>query len=60
MLVAYYLGFTNRKLKYVEEKMTATLKTDIDRYGPKASSNSIGSLPTPLIFRYPLTLTIVL
>jgi hypothetical protein len=38
MLIAYYLGFTNRK--YVEEKMTATLKKDIDRHGLKASSNS--------------------
>jgi hypothetical protein len=26
MLIAYYVGFTNRKLKYVEEKTKATLK----------------------------------
>jgi|688.fasta_scaffold284894_1 hypothetical protein len=26
MLIAYYLGFTNRKRKYFKEKMTATLK----------------------------------
>jgi hypothetical protein len=25
MLISYYLGFTNRKRKYVEEKTTATL-----------------------------------
>jgi hypothetical protein len=27
MLIAYYLGFTNRKRKYFEEKMTAALKS---------------------------------
>jgi hypothetical protein len=27
MLIAYYLGFTNRKRKYSEEKMTPTLKS---------------------------------
>jgi hypothetical protein len=27
MLIAYYLGFTNRKRKYFEEKTTATLKS---------------------------------
>jgi hypothetical protein len=26
MLIAYYLGFINRKRKYLEEKTTATLK----------------------------------
>ncbi len=35
MLIAYYLGFKNRKRKYFEGKMTATLKTYIDRHGPK-------------------------
>jgi hypothetical protein len=27
MLIAYYLGFTNRKRKYIEEKATATFKS---------------------------------
>jgi hypothetical protein len=42
MLVANYLGFTNRKRKYFEEKMTPTLKSKqvMDRHGPKPSSNT--------------------
>ncbi len=49
--ITYYLGFTNRKRKYYEEKTTATLKkeTDIDRHGPKPSSNTC-QLPNPLHF----------
>jgi hypothetical protein len=54
MLIAYYLGFTNRKRKYVEEKMTATLKTDIDRHRPKASSNS-SQPPDPPHFSFSTT-----
>ncbi len=27
MLIAYYLGFTNRKRKYIEEKTTVRLKS---------------------------------
>jgi hypothetical protein len=55
LLIAYCLGFTNRKRKYVEEKTTVTLKS-------KQTSNATVrkhiltavSLPTPLIFRLKL------
>ncbi len=33
MLIAYYLGFTNRKRKYFEEKTMATLKKAVQPGG---------------------------
>jgi hypothetical protein len=56
MLITYYLCITNRKRKYIEEKATATLikQTDIDRHGPKASSNS-SQPPDPPRFSLPTT-----
>jgi hypothetical protein len=57
MLIAYYLGFTKRKRKYVEEKRTATLKskqTSIAKV--RKHLLTVVSLPTTLIFRYPLPL----
>jgi hypothetical protein len=59
MLIAYYLGFTNRKRKYVEEKTTATLKskqTSITTV--RKHLLTVVSLLTPLILRYPLPLII--
>jgi hypothetical protein len=57
MLIAYYLGFTNRKRKYHEEKTTATLKSKQTSIAPvRRHLLSVVSLPTPLIFRYPLPL----
>jgi hypothetical protein len=42
MLIAYYLGFTNRKRKKHRRKDDANIKkqTDIDRHGLKLSSNT--------------------
>ena len=57
MLIAYYLGFTNRKRKYHEEKTTATLKSKQTSIAPvRRHLLSVVSLPTPLIFLYPLPL----
>ncbi len=58
MLIAYNLGFTNRKRKYVEEKRMATLKSKQTSIATvRKHLLTIVSLPTPLIFRYPLPLT---
>jgi hypothetical protein len=55
MLIAYYLGFTNRKRKYAEEKTTATLKSKQTSIATvRTHILTVVSLPTPLIFRYPL------
>ncbi len=57
MLIAYYLGFTNRKRKYVEEKTTATLKSKQTSIATvRKHILTAVSLPTSLIFRYPLPL----
>jgi hypothetical protein len=53
------MSFTNRKQKYIEEKMTATLKSKqtsiaIVRY----HLLPVASLLTPLIFHCPLPLTL--
>jgi hypothetical protein len=48
-------GITNRKRKYFSEKMTATLKskqTSIATVGNHL--RTVASLPTPLLFHYPL------
>ena len=58
MLIAYYLSFTNRKRKYVAEKTMGPQKnkqTSITTV--RYPILSVARLPTPLIFRYPLTLT---
>jgi hypothetical protein len=50
-------GITNRKRKYFSEKTTATLKskqTSIARVGNHL--RTVASLPTPLLFHYPLPL----
>ena len=57
--IAYSMSFINRKRKYVEEKMTATLKSNqtsitTGRY----HLLPVASLLTPLIFHYPLPLNI--
>ncbi len=55
------MSFTNRKRKYVEEKMTAKLK-----HKPTSIATvryhllPVASLLTPLIFHYPLPLTLSL
>ena len=55
MVIAYYLGFTNRKRKYVEEKTRATLKSKQTSIATvRKHLLTVVSLPTPLIFRYPL------
>jgi hypothetical protein len=59
MLIAYYLGFTNRKRNYFEEKTAATLKskqTLIATVGYHLLP--VASLLTPLIFHYPLPLNV--
>jgi hypothetical protein len=57
MLIAYYFGFTNRKRKDIEEKTTATLKSKQTSFATvRKHILTAVSLPTPLIFRYPLLL----
>jgi hypothetical protein len=57
MLIAYYFGFTNRKRKDIEEKTTATLKSKQTSFATvRKHILTAVSLPTPLIFRYPLPL----
>jgi hypothetical protein len=57
MLIPYYLGFTNRKRKYFEEKTTATLKSKQTSIATvRYHLLPVASLLTPLIFHYPLTL----
>jgi hypothetical protein len=51
MLIAYYLGFTNRKRKYFEEKTTATLKSKQTSIATVRNHlRTLASFPTPLIF----------
>jgi hypothetical protein len=47
MLIPYYLGFTNRKRKYFEEKTTATFKSKQTSIDPKLSSNTSQLLDIP-------------
>jgi hypothetical protein len=59
MLIAYYLGFTNRKRKYLEEKTTATLKskqTSIVTF--QNHLRTLASFLIPLIFHWSLPLTL--
>jgi hypothetical protein len=59
MQIAYYFGFTNRKRKYFEEKMTATLKNKQTSIATvRYHLLPVASLLTPLIFHYPLPLRI--
>ncbi len=58
--IAYQLSFSNRKRKYVAENTTGPSKSKqtsitMVRY----PILSVARLPTPLIFRYPLPLTMV-
>jgi hypothetical protein len=60
MLIAYNLGFTNRKRKYVEEKRMATLKSKQTSIATvRKHLLTVVSLPTPLIFCYPLPLMVL-
>jgi hypothetical protein len=55
MLIAYYLGFKNRKLKYIGEWTGATLKNKQTSMATvRKHLLTIVSLPSPLIFLYPL------
>ncbi len=57
MLIANYLGFTNRKRKYFEEKTTATLKSKQTSIATvRYHLLPVASLLTPLIFHHPLPL----
>ena len=57
MLIAYYLGFTNRKRKYFEEKTTATLKSKQTSIATVQNHlRTLASFPTPLIFHWSLPL----
>jgi hypothetical protein len=59
MLIAYYLDFTNRKRKYFEEKTTATLKSKQTSIATvRYHLLPVASLLTPLIFHYPLLLSV--
>jgi hypothetical protein len=56
MLIAYYLGFTNRKRKYHEEKTTATLKNkQTSTAAVRRHLLTIVSLPDPPHFSLPTT-----
>jgi hypothetical protein len=50
--ITYYLGFTNRKRKYLEEKTTATLK--VNRHTVRNHLRTLASSPTPLNFHWSL------
>ncbi len=54
MLIAYYLGFTNRKRKYIEERTAATLKSKQTSIATvRKHLLTVVSLRSPPIFRYP-------
>ncbi len=58
MLIAYYLGFTNSKRKYFEEKTTATLKSKQTSIATVRNHlRTLASFPIPLIFHWSLPLT---
>jgi hypothetical protein len=58
MLIAYYLGFTDRKWKYFEEKMMATLKSKQTLIATDRNHlRTLGSFPTPLLFHWSLPLS---
>ena len=55
--ITYYLGFTNRKRKYFEEKTTATLKSKRTSIATVRNHlRTLASSPTPLIFHWSLPL----
>ncbi len=55
--IAYYLGFTNRKRKYFEEKTTATLKSNQTSIATVRNHlRTLASSATPLIFHWSLPL----
>jgi len=55
--IAYYLGFTNRKRKYFEEKTTATLKSKQTSIATVRNHlRTLARSPTPLIFHWSLPL----
>jgi hypothetical protein len=58
--IAYYLGFTNRKRKYFEEKTKATLKSKQTSIATVRNHlRTLASSPTPLIFHWSLPLNTV-
>jgi hypothetical protein len=55
MLIAHYLGFTNKKRKYFEEKKTATLKSKQTLIATiRNHLRTLASFPNPLIFHWSL------
>jgi len=59
MLIAYYLGFINRKQKYFEEKTKETLKSKQTSIATvRYPILTVACFPTPLLFHYPLPLTL--
>ncbi len=57
--IAYYLGFTDRKREYFEEKTTATLKSNQTSIATVRNHlRTLASSPTPLIFHWSLLLNI--
>jgi hypothetical protein len=58
MLIAYSLGFTNRKRTYFEEKTTATLKSKQTSIATVRNHlRTLASFPNPLIFHWSLPLS---
>jgi len=57
MQIACYLGFTNRKRKYFEEKTAVTLKSKQTSIATVRNHlRTLASFPTPLIFHWPIPL----
>jgi hypothetical protein len=60
MPIAYYLGFTKGKRKYMEEKTTTKLKSKKTSIATVRNHlRTVASLLTPLIFYYSLPLSTV-
>jgi hypothetical protein len=59
MVITYYLGFTDRKRKYVEEKVTTTLISEQTSIATvRKHLLTVVSLSTPLVFCYLLPLSL--
>ncbi len=57
MLIAYYLGFTNRKRKYIEEKTTVRLESKQTSIATVRNHlRTLARFPTSLIFHWSLPL----
>jgi hypothetical protein len=60
MLIAYYLGFSNRKRKNFEEKTTATLKSKQTSIATVQNHlGTLASFPTSLIFHWSLPVPLI-